>query len=279
MNYPRNLRNGVISLVLLAVAPFSFAEDNPIQVESLSAPDEEFKQPREQEFLPPVVEDTRPETAGSGSMEAHYQLQVLQQEVMQLRGQVEELQFQMNRMRTTQEDRYLELDRRFQNLVNSSRPAMPVAPVDQTAGSAATSKPDNGSAKTPTGDEKGLYDNALELIRNRQYDMAISQLQSVITQYPDGIYTPNAYYWKGEVFMAKPEPNYEEARQAFAQVISFFPDHQKVPDAAFKLGKVYHLTGDCDRAKDLLNQVIEQNQGRSVGKLAQSYLRDKVNCE
>jgi len=250
--------NGVIGL--LAVTPFLFAAENPVAVESLT----------EAAGPAPIIEE-QPSDAG----ETQYQMQLLQQEVMTLRGLVEELQFQVNRMRTTQEDRYLEMDKRLQDLVKGVPLAPPKPVVEVEAADTVTdSVTDAGGVQT----EKSLYDTALELIRNRQYDLAITQMQAVIAQYPDGTYAPNAYYWIGEVYSAKPEPDYEQARQALAQVITFFPDHQKVPDAAFKLGKVYHLMGDCERAKDLLNQVVEQQQGRSVGKLAESYLRDKVDC-
>jgi tol-pal system protein YbgF len=123
-----------------------------------------------------------------------------------------------------------------------------------------------------------LYDTARKLIQNKQYDMAISQLRAVISQYPDGVYAPNAYYWLGEVFQAKPEPDLDSARESLEQVIQFFPEHRKVPDAAFKLGKVYHLLGDCERATVLLSQIVDIHQGKSVATLAENYLRDKVSC-
>jgi tol-pal system protein YbgF len=215
-------------------------------------------------------------TPGMEGIEGQYQLQLLQSEVMELRGLLEELTFNFERMRGMQEDRYLELDKRFQSLSQGG--------VDTGGGSnvlRGTTDPNDGagSIQAPGQDEKTLYETALELIRNRQYDLAITQLREVIAQYPDGTYAPNAYYWLGEVYAAKPEPDYEKARQALAQVISFFPDHRKVPDAAFKLGKVYNLMGDCERARDILNQVVEQHKGKSVSKLAESYLRDNVNCE
>jgi tol-pal system protein YbgF len=128
--------------------------------------------------------------------------------------------------------------------------------------------------------EKEMYDTALELIRNRQYDVAITQLQAVIDGYPSGDYAPNAYYWLGEVYAANPQPELEKAQQALAQVISSYPGHRKVPDAAFKLGKVYHLMGDCDKSRDLLSQVADQQQGKTVGKLAASYLSDSmIDCQ
>lgn len=290
----RPYRDGVFGLILLASAPFSFGAPNPVAVESLS---EETRRPpatsgmtrdlssqpgtqaqtREVPYEPPV-EDGAAGVATSG-METQYQLQILQQEVQQLRGLVEELSYQLKRMQSTQEDRYLELDSRFQSLQERIAAGETAAPAPRVGAPTTTSTP-VASGQNPVtasgASEQSLYETALELIRNRQYDLAITQLRAVIDQYPAGDFTANAYYWLGEVYAAMPEPNYEEARQALAQVISFFPDNRKVPDAAFKLGKVYDLMGDCERARELLNQVVRDHQGKSVAKLAEAYLRDQM---
>ncbi|MDZ7687055.1 MAG: tetratricopeptide repeat protein [Gammaproteobacteria bacterium] len=100
----------------------------------------------------------------------------------------------------------------------------------------------------------------------------------MVEQFPEGKLTANAYYWLGEVHAARPEPDYERARQALVQVIDYFPESRKVPDAAFKLGKIYHLMGDCERAKETLSRVARDHSGKSVGNLARSYLNDKVDC-
>ena len=278
-------------LVMLLIAGPLKATENPISVESRSSQSVNHqyteKSSETAEVIPfqRPIEDESPNTVGSessavslnnGGMEGQYQLQLLQQEVMDLRGQVENLTYQLQKMRTTQEDRYLELDKRFQNLSSSNTSAGPII----NNGPSSEEVPNDDVPPVQGGqDEKTLYDTALELIRNRQYDLAISQLEAVISQYPDGEYAPNAYYWLGEVHAAKPEPDYDSARKALAQVITFFPDHRKVPDAAFKLGKVYNLMGDCTRATDILNQVIEQQKGTTVSRLAESYLKDNVICE
>ncbi len=284
-------------LFLAAVLPASrvIAQSSPIAIESRTAPAAAESLSSENvaavsEVLPfqAPIEDgmtkdgiTEGATARStemDGMEGQYQMQLMQRDVMELRGLVEDLTHQIEKMRATQEDRYLELDKRFQDLSRQSPAILPV-----TGPEISDTHDETGSNPQVTEqsaqDEKTLYETALELIRNRQYDLAITQLQAVIAQYPDGTYAPNAYYWLGEVYAAKPPPDYEAARQALAQVITFFPDHRKVPDAAFKLGKVYNLMGDCVRATDILNQVIEQQKGKSVAKLAQAYLRDKVSCE
>ena len=54
--------------------------------------------------------------ASLGSAESQYQLQLLKQEVSELRGLVEELTYQLQRLSSVSDDRYLELDRRFQDV-------------------------------------------------------------------------------------------------------------------------------------------------------------------
>lgn len=271
-------------LLGLLLAGSSFASDSPIQVESLSSgPDE--NQVTTQVLAVPIADEPVAivEEASVGSvsnMESQYQLQILQQEVMTLRGQIEELRYELQRGKAIQEDRYLELDRRLQGFGESAiSQGVAAAGIDTdiVENQVESSQP-GSSPEQAVVSEKSLYDSALKHIRARQYDLAIQGLTDVIKEFPDGTYTPNAYYWLGEVQAAKKQPDYEKARQALVQVINGFPDHSKVPDAAFKLGKIYHIMGDCQRGKDLLTQVASDYSDRTAGKLAQSYLRDNIDC-
>ena len=273
-----NHRNGVIGLLAMTITPFLFAAENPVTVESRESSPFDYQSVQSTVPFQAPIEDEFSAVRGGG--ESEYQMQLLQQEVQELRGMVEELRFQLEQMRTTQNDRYLELDGRVQTLTvqGVARPATDDV-VEETEAELPNELAD-GAAPPPVKDERTLYNNAVELIRARQYDLAISQLEAVIDQYPEGQFTANAYYWLGEVHAAKAVPDYDSARQALAQVITFFPESRKVPDAAFKLGKVYHLTGDCTRARDLLQQVLTQHEGKTVARLAADYLRDRVgSCE
>ena len=271
-----NHRNGVIGLLTMTITPFLFAAENPVTVESRESTTFGYQTVQSTVPFQAPIED---EFADSRSGESEYQIQLLQQEVQSLRGLVEELQFQLRQMRNTQNDRYLELDARVQSLTvqGISKAVDEIVELPVAEG---TTDASVVAGEVPVQDERLLYNNAVELIRARQYDLATSQLEAVIDQYPQGQFTANAYYWLGEVHAAKAEPDYDAARQALAQVITFFPESRKVPDAAFKLGKVYHLTGDCTRATDLLQQVVIQHEGKTVSKLAADYLRDRVgSCE
>ena len=261
MRADSTLVSGVLITAIFAVicTPlFVSAADSPVQVESRDSSGLTYRQPIEAE----------PKSSG---FEQQYQMQLLQQEVMQLRGVVEQLQYELQRIKAVQDDRYLELDSRLQQALQASEAKPAATVVDEQEES--DSGPDENLS------EKDQYETVQMLIRNRQYDMAITQLDGLIKRFPDGEYTPNAYYWLGQVYTAKVNPDFEKARQALAQVISYFPDHSKVPDAAYALGKVYNTLGDCQRATELLQQVVQRYEGRSAAKLAENYLRASVDCD
>ena len=190
---------------------------------------------------------------------------------MALRGLVEQLSYQIQRHRGIQDDRYLELDRRLQNL----RTVSLAGPTGQSLDSVPSVDADTESEHQS---EQALYNAGYTSIKERRFDEAIKQLKRVIEQYPDGEFTANAYYWIGEVHAAMPQPDLEQARQALVQVIDGFPGSNKVPDASFKLGKVYHLMGDCGRAKAFLQQVASVYAAKSAGQLAERYLTDQIDC-
>src|SRR5690606_4820101 len=101
---------------------------------------------------------------------------------------------------------------------------------------------------------------------------SVQAFNRLIAEYPNGAYTPNAFYWLGELYLAQEEN--ERARQSFAQVVNLYPDHQKVPDALYKLGVAYHRLGDVERAREYLNRVIREHRDSSAAGLARTYLQE-----
>lgn len=260
MKANRALPGGVLITAFIAgicTPLFVSGSESPIQVESRETPAITYR--------PPIEVPAQ----GSG-IEHQYQLQLLQQEVMQLRGLVELMAHELKQLKTVQDDRYLELDSRLLQALQEVKERRPEPVMEEQPEVVQTDE---------TLSEKEQYETAQMLIRNRQYDLAITQLEALITRFPDGELTPNAYYWLGQVYAAKMNPDYEKARQALAQVITFFPGHGKVSDAAYALGKVYNALGDCQRAQELLQQVVDQYSGKSAAKLAENYLRESVNCD
>ncbi|MBU2887375.1 tetratricopeptide repeat protein [Gilvimarinus agarilyticus] len=226
------------------------------------------------------------------SEQLFFQLQTLQQEVMNLRGMVEEQSFEIKRLKQQRLDDYLNLDQRISALTTGGSTggasAVTANPMTNTSGEStqANGQSELGKAplsmpvtapsalsQTPTvsdANEADVYGAAYDLLKQRQIDASIEAFKGHLQAYPRGEYASNSYYWLGEIYLLK--NNLPEAQRWFGDLLAEFPDSRKVSDAQFKLGKVYHLQGDSARAEELLNIVAASNADAS--RLAQRYLQD-----
>ncbi|MCY3837455.1 MAG: tol-pal system protein YbgF, partial [Gammaproteobacteria bacterium] len=221
----------------------------------------------------PAVRDDDPVESDSDVDTMYYEYQILQDEVRRLHGVVEELNHRMDRLEREQRERYIELDQRL---------------LELRGGGAATGNEEPGTADAPSDEppvpvtEREAYNVAIELVnvarplpeseQRPQYRRALALFQGIIDNYPNGEFTANAFYWRGELHLALKE--HEEAREAFAQVDLLYDDHPKVPDALYKLGEVYNMLGDTDRAREYLKRVINDHPTSTAAGLARKYLAE-----
>jgi tol-pal system protein YbgF len=192
-----------------------------------------------------------------------YQVQVLRQELQQLRGLLEVQQNRIARMEKEQQQRYLDVDRRLAGGgAVADEPAAP--PGERPAVSDRVAGVDAG--------ERAAYSAAVQLTREKQFQPAIDAFTRQLTEYPDGAFSANAFYWLGELYLALPTPKLELARQSFAQVVNLYSDHPKVPDALYKLGVVYGKLGDRDAAERHMRRTRDEFPGTPAAGLAEAYL-------
>jgi tol-pal system protein YbgF len=192
-----------------------------------------------------------------------YQVQVLRQELQQLRGTLEEQQNRIVRMEREQQQRYLDVDRRL-TAGGASTDGPPAPAGDGPAVSDRVAGVDAG--------ERTAYAAAVQLTREKQFQPAIEAFNRQLTEYPDGAFSANAFYWLGELYLALPTPKLELARQSFAQVVNLYSDHPKVPDALYKLGVVYGKLGDRDAAERHMRRTRDEFPGTPAAGLAEAYL-------
>jgi len=207
-------------------------------------------------------------------------VEMLQYELQQLRGQVEELSYHLERLKKDQKQRYLDLDRR---IVSLSTPPQVIDDSQVSDTKSETSEADLTSA--PLGGsialdqavviqeaydpeiEKLAYKAAFGLIRERQYDASIEALLTFLNDFPEGVLVGNAHYWLGEVYMVQGDASL--AAQSFEYVIREFPDHRKTPDALYKAGVAYQNVGNNNKANQLLQRVLQEYPDSSAARLAQ----------
>ena len=279
---PRGIRSSVrwlgAPLLVVALAPGSDAVA-AVPVEE-SAPDVSVEQspPQPPIAVPeegvqafpaaqPAVASPQP-AQGGGVAPLFHQLQILQGELQTLRGMVEELRFQIERLAQDQQAQYVDLDQRLMALRSGgSQPGADDAGAAASVPSRPASTP--GVADGDGEAEQQAYAAAFNLMKDRAFDESEDAFKQMIETFPNGEFTPNGYYWLGELHLAQGRT--EEARQNFAQVVNLYASHTKVPDALYKLGVVHHRLGDNQRALEYLDRVQTERPDSSAAGLARKY--------
>ncbi|WP_119395398.1 tol-pal system protein YbgF [Salinibius halmophilus] len=201
-----------------------------------------------------------PQAANSMVEEIFFENQRLRQELSELRGQVEELMFEVRQLREENRERYIELDGRISDVVQSQL----------GGGSATEMSPESTTAPTAQSPEQ-LYQDARNLISERDIDGAISAFEAFVVQYPSHELAPNAYYWLGEVQSLVPD--WEAALVSFSQVVDGYPVNNKTPDAMYKLGVVYQALGDEELARSWFSTLITEFPDSQAARLAERKLQ------
>ena len=172
----------------------------------------------------------------------YQKLSELEKEVAELRSQLEENSVLMERSLELQQQRYLDLDSRILELSSIERNIVSNSAEEDLV-------MDNGQAE-----EKLLYKNALELFEASRYAEALEVFSEVIISYPDGIYTPDAYFWSGELFLA--QELYEDAKLSYAEVFEQFPNHIRSADSLYKLGEIQRIDSEFIEAINYFERVV-----------------------
>ena len=219
--------------------------------------------------------------------EMYQQLQQLRQEIMALRGAVEEQGHQLRQLKQQSLDRYIDIDRRLTSggassaaidgvASDSTELVSPNAEASElTANTPVETSAEAASSVVLDGDESSDYAKAYDLVKSASYDQAIVAFTDYVEKYPAGRYTPNAWYWLGELYVAIKPQNLVASTEAFQRLLTDYPDHGKVPAAMYKLGTVYFLNGDKKKSQEMLTHVIDRygSTGNAAVNKSREFLR------
>lgn len=267
----------------MLAALFALPACGQVEVMEPEAPGAGVERRSERPAPAPVAAPPAPATRPSATGELYNQVLILQEEVMKLRGIVEEQGEQIRALKQQRLDDYISLDRRIGALGGGSTPpagtetgAPPVAggeaPPPGAIRADETPRPPPAPSR-PAASEEAAYQSAYELVRNRRFPDAIAAFNDFLAQYPSGVYAGNSHYWLGELYLLNGES--DAAKRHFESLVFQFPDNRKVADGMFKLGRIYHQEGDNARAKELLQRVVDEHQGSdsAAPRLAREYLQ------
>ena len=181
--------------------------------------------------------------ANNSLLDLSQQIEAAKAETRTLRGQLDELQHQVQQTQTQQRDMYSDADRRLAALEGGG----PRASVN-TGGS--TDLP------VPQGDDRANYQAAFDLLKDGKYNEAISGFRQFLTTFPTSALADNAQYWLGEAHYVNKQ--YPDALRDFRTVLEKYPDSRKTPDALLKIGFCNYELKNWAEARSALSQVVQR---------------------
>ena len=273
----KRLRFWLSGGLLLCGSPLALAQgEGYIDLEAERA-QQRTQQRTQQEVPPPGEPEGYPGYAPAPGQAAvpssigdvYYQLQLLQREVMELRGRVEEQEYQIRQLQQQSLERYQDLDQRLSQA--------PSGGGSGAAGAAAPS-PVAPLATAPVvrelPGEGDAYRAAYSLVRSREFAGAVAAFREFLQDFPSGHFAPNAHYWLGELYLVVEPKDLESSRREFVLLVDQYPENAKAPDALYKLGKIHFEKGNRERAREYLDRALREygDSGSAAIKLARDFL-------
>lgn len=237
-------------------------------------------------------EDTTSNSRDKGNASLLGKVQALQQEVQELRGQLDVQSHELKLLQEQQLSFYKDLDARLREapvkgivskpatgVTIGEKPVVPPTPqasiTQSTAVVTPSIQPVIGNSRSNPADEQVSYLAAYELVKSKQFDHALIAMQAFVTKYPHGGYTANAQYWLGELYMVK--NNYPQAIEHFNVVLQEFPSSSKNAASLLKMGYALASLGRTAEARAKLQEVIKTYPDTSTSKLAAAKLTTLQN--
>jgi tol-pal system protein YbgF len=220
-------------------------------------------------------------------------LDQVQADVRQLRGRVEELEYNTESMHKQQRDLYSDLDKRLVAIGGGSAGGAAAGALSGSGSGAGSSSPQSGagSAGAPsaaagagaagsaaadsggagTSEEQRVYGQSFDALKAGSYSIAITGFKDFLTSYPASPLAENAQYWLGEAYYVTRD--FDSASGAFKSVLSKWPDSRKAPDALLKLGYTQIAQNKAGEGRATLSQVVQKYPGTDAAKLAAERLQ------
>ncbi len=192
----------------------------------------------------------------------------LQQRLGKINSQLTDLQ---NTLQT--------LDSKVSTLAQPQQQANPNPASGNPANTPPGPQPGN-TAATPTNppvagtppSSQTLYNNALNDVLTKKYDLAEQEFQDYLKYYPSTDYASNAEFYLGEIAFV--QQRYAEALEHYSDVIANFPKSFKFTTALYKRGLTYIELGKKANGIADLREVIRREPNSPEAKLARTKLQE-----
>ena len=190
-----------------------------------------------------------------------------QQQIQQLRGEVEVLEHDSELDKKQQRDLYQDLDKRLQRLemgmggsATAGTAVAPAAATDLTAAPASSGGADDAA-----------YQKSFNLLKQGRFSDAIKGFKAFLKRYPQSSLASNAEFWTGEAYYQTSD--FDTALATFKKVLKDYPKSNKVPDATLKVGLCQYELQQWQSARQTLTSVVQNFPNTSAASQAAQRLQ------
>ncbi len=225
---------------------------------------------------PARVAVTGDNSSGSNNLvELFVQLESLQNEVRELRNQVEIQTHEINQLKESQRNMMRDTDNRLRKLQQGAVQTPVAPPVADEPESDKPDKTAEGSSKPePVADNlvkaQKDYDAAFQKLRDGRYKQAIADFETFLKTYPKHKLASNAQYWIAKSHYVN--RNYKQALDGFDKTIKLYPLSSKIPDAMLNKGYTLYDLGKYPEARKVLSETAKRYKNTRTGKRASKRL-------
>jgi tol-pal system protein YbgF len=200
----------------------------------------------------------------------------VQQDIRNLRGEVEQLQHQMAVDSQQQKDQLANLESRVQRLESGGGQSAAVPAPMPGAGApppvASQPVPPAGGSATPSvsADEEQSYLRNFNMLRAGKNADAIAGFRQELASYPQGSYADNAWYWMGMAYYNQRDD--AQALSSFQTLLERFQASPRVPDTLLKVGAILQAESKPEQARAAYQRVIQNFPNTTAASTARQRL-------
>lgn len=197
---------------------------------------------------------------GGGLVEMQNQIELLKQEVAQLKGDLEVVNHQLEATQQRQKDLYTDTDTRLRRIE-----AGPVTTPSGSANDTVTQQ-----MATEEKDVKALAE-ANALSKSGKHKEAFAAYDAFLKEYPSSKLAPQALYGMGySQFALK---NYKSSIATQQKLIDAHPDSDQAPEAIYNMANSQIQLGQVTNAKKSLRDLIAKHPNAEIIPTAQKRLK------
>lgn len=183
----------------------------------------------------------RLEDAQKNQLDFINQMEAVKADIARLRGQIEELSYNLDAAQKRQKDFYLDLDNRLRKLEPNG------------------DKPDEAATAPVAVDpavESRDYEAALTALKGSHFKEATSAFLAFIKTYPTSSLLPSAHFWAGYGYAHNREP--QKAAEMYGKLVNTWPKDARAPDALAEQASALEAAGDKAGARRALEMLQDK---------------------